>query len=288
MNWHNTIFMARLILVYFFLFLSFSMIATEPPAVKTDDFENLTITRHETFNGNELWGLINGGADLYLEYGFDKLLLQEMTLDGEQFRIEINQMQDEISAFGIYSVSVYQCLENDKLTENDCMNAYQYQFAKGNIYASLINYSGSEKARQTASLLAEKLIELIDSEQKINLKHSIQKPNPDREIVTSVFKGILGLQNGMPQWYSLFEGIGDFSLTVMTRKDSAGVFRAALIDFMDASQAKKFAEKLKGESYLQIPVSGSEIAIVFIDSSAYKGNEDEAMKDLIPWLNKQD
>jgi hypothetical protein len=280
--------MARLILMYFFLFLSFSLIAAEPPALKSDDFENLKITRNEIFNGSELWGLINGGADLYLEYGFDKLLLQEITLNGEQFRIEINQMQDEISAFGIYSVSVHQCLEKDKLTENDCVNAYQYQFAKGNIYASLINYSGSEKARQIASLLAEKLIESIESEQKINLKHSIQKPNPDREIVTSVFKGILGLQNGMPQWYSLFEGIGDFSLMVMTRKDSAGIFRAALVDFIDASQAKNFAEKLKSGNYLQIPVSGSEIAIVFVDSSAYKGNDDEAIKDLVPWLNQQD
>lgn len=280
--------MAGPILVFFFFFISLTLFAAEPPAIKSEDFDNLKITRHEIFNGSELWGLINGGADLYLEYGFDKLLLQEITLNGEQFRVEINQMHDEISAFGIYSVSVHQCLEKGKLTENDCINAYQYQFAKGNIYTSLINYSGNENARQTASLLAEKLIVSIDSEKKINLKHSIQKSNPDREIVTTVFKGILGLQNGMPHWYSLFEGVGEFTLMVMTRKDSDGVFRAALVNFIDAGHAKNFAEKLKSGSYLQIPVSGSEIAIVFVDSSAYKGNDDEAMKDLLPWLNKQD
>ena len=279
--------MARPILVYFFLFLSLSLFGAEPPAIKADDFDKLEITRHEIFNGSELWGLINGGADLYLEYGFDKLLLQEITMDGEQFRIEINQMQDEISAFGIYSVSVHQCLEKGKLTENDCINAYQYQFAQGNIYASLINFSGSEKARQTASVLAEKLIMSIETNAKNQRRYSVNKSNPERELFTTVYKGILGLQNGIPQWYSLFEGVGEFTLIVMTRKDSDGLFRAALVDFIDVSQARNFAEKLKGESYLQIPVSGSEIAIVFIDSSAYKGNDDEAMNDLVPWLNKQ-
>lgn len=279
--------MARPILVYFFLFLSLSLFGAEPPAIKADDFDKLEITRHEIFNGSELWGLINGGADLYLEYGFDKLLLQEITMDGEQFRIEINQMQDEISAFGIYSVSVHQCLEKGKLTENDCINSYQYQFTQGNIYASLINFSGSEKARQTASVLAEKLIMSIETNAKNQRRYSVNKSNPERELFTTVYKGILGLQNGIPQWYSLFEGVGEFTLIVMTRKDSDGLFRAALVDFIDVSQARNFAEKLKGESYLQIPVSGSEIAIVFIDSSAYKGNDDEAMNDLVPWLNKQ-
>lgn len=280
--------MARPILIFFFFFMSLALFAAEPPAIKADDFDKLEITRLEIFNGSELWGLINGGADLYLEYGFDKLLLQEITLNGEQFRIEINQMQDEISAFGIYSVSVYQCLEKGKLTENDCVNAYQYQFAKWNIYASLINYSGSEKARQTGSLLAEKLIMSIDSEKKNDLKYYVKKSNPERELVTSVYKGILGLQNGMPQWYSLFEGVGEFYLMVMTRKDSEGVFRAALVDFSDAGQAKNFTEKLKEGTYVQLPVSGSEKAIVFVDSTAYKGDVDMAMKDLLPWLNKQD
>lgn len=279
--------MDRPILVFFFLLMSLALFAHEPPAIKADDFDNLKITRHEIFNGSELWGLINGGADLYLEYGFDKLLLQEITMDGEQFRIEINQMQDEISAFGIYSVSVHQCLEKGKLTENDCINSYQYQFTQGNIYASLINFSGSEKARQTASVLAEKLIMSIETNAKNQRRYSVNKSNPERELFTTVYKGILGLQNGIPQWYSLFEGVGEFTLIVMTRKDSDGLFRAALVDFIDVSQARNFAEKLKGESYLQIPVSGSEIAIVFIDSSAYKGNDDEAMNDLVPWLNKQ-
>jgi hypothetical protein len=280
--------MARPIIAFLFLFMSHALFASYPPAIKADDFDNLKITRHEIFNGSELWGLINGGADLYLEYGFDKLLLQEITLNGEQFRIEINQMQDEISAFGIYSVSVYQCLEKGKLTENDCVNAYQYQFAKGNIYTSLINYSGSEKARQVSFQMAEKLIMAIEPEAKDQPKYSVRKSNPDREIVSSVYKGILGLQNGMPQWFSLFEGVGDFTLMVMTRKDSEGVFRAAVVDFPDAGQAKNFTEKLKDGTYLQIPVSGSENVIVFVDSSAYKGNIDEAIKDLVPRLTKQD
>lgn len=280
--------MTRPILVFFFFLISFAGFASTPPGIKADISDNLEITRHEIFSGSELWGLINGGADLYLEYGFDKLLLQEITWNGEQFRVEINQMQDEISAFGIYSVSVHQCLEKGKLTENDCVNAYQYQFAKGNIYTSLINYSGSEKARQTASLLAKKLIMSIDSESKSNLKHFVKKSNPEREIVTTVFKGILGLQNGMPQWYSLFEGVGDFSLMLMTRKDSEGLFRAALVDFIDTSQSKIFIEKLKHGNYLQIAASGSETAIVFVDSSDYKGDIDEAIQDLVPLLNKQD
>ena len=56
------------------------------------------------YAGDGLFDYINGGAEIYYEYGFVQVIVQDFTASGEHtLTLEIYEMEDPDSAFGIYS-----------------------------------------------------------------------------------------------------------------------------------------------------------------------------------------
>ncbi|MBS0011466.1 MAG: hypothetical protein KFF49_08650, partial [Bacteroidales bacterium] len=47
------------------------------PGLATDNLENASIESERTYTAESLFGYMNGGAELYLEYGFDRLVVSE-------------------------------------------------------------------------------------------------------------------------------------------------------------------------------------------------------------------
>ncbi len=266
------------ILLVILVFISFRSYSTEPPSIREGDFEQLKITRQEAFNSSELWGLINGGADLYFEYGFDKLLLQEISIGAEQFRIEIYHMIDEPAAFGIYSVSVHRCIEMGRLHVNDCINAYQVQMAIGNIYASIINYTGSESARETSVEIAGKLIRGVRFDGQ-NIKY-FSRSESGKEVITRIYRGILGIQNGNSNWLELFRGLEGFTMSEITVKDANGEFRLAGVECGDREQAEMLKQRVAMAGLIPVPAFDGEEELGFIDTSGYNGDYNEILKEL--------
>lgn len=139
--------------IYFLFFLGIILgnpilKAQEIPEITDKEIPGFTLVRNECFNGESLWGYMNGGADIYLEYGFRKLRVEEFHSEDEHIKMEIFMMDDPMSAFGIYSLKTFKCQQNSVLTHLDCLNAYQYQLLYGDYYIQFISESGSEKAKQ--------------------------------------------------------------------------------------------------------------------------------------------
>lgn len=88
---YNKLFITILIL-YLLVSTSPAQINNDFPKLVESDFPGSRITREQIFDGGGLWGYINGGADLFLEYGFDKLFLQEIEIDTYRFKIEFYKM----------------------------------------------------------------------------------------------------------------------------------------------------------------------------------------------------
>jgi hypothetical protein len=57
----------------------------------------------KNFSGEQLFDHIDGGADIYFEYGFDRLLVRELTAGEKKVSLEIYRMTDSAAAFGIFS-----------------------------------------------------------------------------------------------------------------------------------------------------------------------------------------
>ncbi|MBN1638672.1 MAG: hypothetical protein JW866_06885, partial [Ignavibacteriales bacterium] len=54
---------------------------------------------------DELFDYINGGADVYYEYGFNKVLLAKYKNEKNSLYLDIYEMNDSSSAFGIFSLN---------------------------------------------------------------------------------------------------------------------------------------------------------------------------------------
>ncbi len=57
------------------------------------------------YKENRLFEYINGGAEIFFEYGFSQLITQEYIYDDESLMVDIYEMNDAAAAFGIYSIN---------------------------------------------------------------------------------------------------------------------------------------------------------------------------------------
>ncbi|MDL2282046.1 hypothetical protein LJC44_02880 [Parabacteroides sp. OttesenSCG-928-G06] len=113
----------------------------------------LTTTREREFTGSGLYGFMNGGADLFMEYEVEKLTNRDVVFKGESYTIDIYEMPTAEDAFGIYSMQVFRCQEADQGGGINCLSPYQWLAVKGNNYVSIVFPSGSEEARRHAGEL---------------------------------------------------------------------------------------------------------------------------------------
>ena len=119
-----------------------------PPLLEVSETSGGKIIKTEFYSGRALFGYIDGGAELYLEYGFRKLGRQEVEYPGERLVVEVYQMGSPIEAFGIFSVQRFKCVPVDSFLTYTCQSQYQLQVVMGNCYLSIISESGSSTAQK--------------------------------------------------------------------------------------------------------------------------------------------
>jgi hypothetical protein len=187
-----------------------SGILAELPGIET--------AKSRTFTAESLYGYMNGGAELYLEYGFDTLVVTEVVSGGKDIKIEFYCMRDAEAAFGIFSVSRFRCNGGPRLTDHQCRSAYQLQFCKGRFYVSIINDAGTEGEQKTANEIAANLIRNI-ADPSFDPVLFFNGGMDDETMKSAVLiRGPLGIYNGIP---SLIDALGDVTgySALIIRKD---------------------------------------------------------------------
>ncbi len=202
-------------------------------------------TREQTFNGESLWGYIDGGADLYLEYGFTSLLVQELDLNQIHFTINIYRMKDSASAFGIFSISRYKCSKVDSISEFSCISNFQFQVVKGKYYIQIINNKGNKAAKDESKKIASILLTKT-TDKDIVIPGIFRNELFARESEQLKYiNGILGLQNGYPDWIDRFSDTSGFSLYLLPLEVDGKLLIISLIKFSGEDQLKEFFKQSK-------------------------------------------
>jgi len=208
------------------------------PALTRSDLPKAKITRTRDFNGESLYGYINGGADLYLEYGFNGVRVTELILKKEKFKIEIWRMNNPGSAFGIFSVSRFRCNERPDFSTYTCLNKYQLQICKGMYYISIVNESGTPSAGEQAMNIG-KIISGKIQEEPLDLAGIF--PGIPLETVRNtarLVKGKLGVINGIPELEDLFRNAEAYSAIIISPPEK----NMLRIEFMNDESFHKFIE----------------------------------------------
>lgn len=186
-----------IVLLQFSIFtLSFGQDKGRIPVICQTDLSDAEVTDTRLFNDESLYGYIDGGAEFYLEYGFDTLLLTDLKGSSGDIKVEVYRMKDAEAAFGIFSVSHYKCFPGKDLTQYFCRSQYQLQFCKGCYYVSIVNSNGTEAEQQLSEKAALILLDRIEGnsfDPSVFFSDGID----DNLMKSSVLvRGRLGLYNG--------------------------------------------------------------------------------------------
>lgn len=169
------------------------------PALNAKDIKGSKKYSLRNFNGESLYGYIDGGADLYLEYGFSDVTVTEFLKAKSKYKVEIYRMKDADAAFGIFSVSRFRCLVRPAFTPFTCQNRYQLQVCKGRYYINIINDTGTPADTAFSSELARRLIPEIN-ETDFDPADYFYETDPDTlKKYAFLVKGRLGIQNSVPE-----------------------------------------------------------------------------------------
>jgi hypothetical protein len=231
-------------IVTLFLINCFEVKAGEIPQIEKDDFADVSIRTNNVYDGNALWGYMNGAADLYLEYGFSALRVQELVVDGIDLKLEIYQMENPEAAFGIFSIKRFRCTETGLYIIHDCLTGYQYQAAMGHFYLSLINFSGNAGAVETTKRIAAALTKKIEDAVFLPVTFDQVDPNFIDLNELKWIKGKLGLQNGISKWVRLFDDFSGYTIYYLPVSAPAGGIFFADICFNSSQNKDDFVAKI--------------------------------------------
>jgi len=174
------------------------------PVINKSDLPEAKFKPARHFTAESLFGYMNGGAELYREYGIIDAVITEFEVDNRYYKCEVFRMNGPEEAFGIYSVSKFKCPGSSDAAPYTCLNKYQLQICKGNYYISIINRNGTSAdslvAVKTAKILSGKI-----NDPSFDLKTFL--PDMDTEAIRGsavLAKGKLGLANGATDWEDYF------------------------------------------------------------------------------------
>ena len=196
----------------------------------------LEIVKEAEYSKESLFGYMNGGAELYLEYGFERLQVSELKSGEHDLKAEIYRMESPAMAFGIYSVNIFRC---DSQNEEDgyyCETDYQVQACRGEYYINIINSDGSGEGKDIAVKLAAELSEMIYSD-SFSLKDYLGDHDISDNINSKkLLAGRLSLENNAFAFLEYFEGFESFSVLIL----EADSFSLLAIRFDEAASISKF------------------------------------------------
>jgi hypothetical protein len=211
---------------------------------------------------------MNGGSELYKEYQFQKLSVQELEVDGQELKFECFEMATPNLAFGIFSVNVYQCQSaENSLLPHLCSTDYQLQAVYGNKYLSIINNTGSMDAQKAAEKVLLSFMKNNPQQDEILLPKYITQLNPDNVMYMN---GVLAMENRAAQWTGLYQQLKLNSCYILKWKTS----KASVIVF---EADKNSMNDLADESYMV----KQKKAIVYV---ALKGYDDAFINQLFKTL----
>ena len=242
------------------LFLLASLpVATQPFAYLDEkSMENLEVTRERIFEGSGLFGFMNGGAELFLEYGFRQLLEQRITYQGVPFVAEYYFMDNQEHAYGIYSVHAFKCRRADERFPIECLIPGLLQFYHGHLYISLKCLDRTIDSQPLLDALATIIISKnpITGDEKTVPLHAYPPPHSGTLYFVC---GDLGLSSAYIGWAKFFITFQDYAMWL--RIDPETQKASAQVRFVSVDDTNTFC--IQNENQLDISrLSAIEIRII--------------------------
>jgi hypothetical protein len=215
------------------------------------------------FSTGDLYGYIDGGAEMFLEFGFEQLTVQRYKPDAQpgaaknaadEFTVEIYRMADPVAATGMYLMNCGREAPDASFTERHTLNQFQLLFRRNRYYVMVNNAEGNEKLRAAMLEFGRYVASRMPAGVPEKLPEALPAKGLDKSSVRLI-RGPYALQ-------SVFTlGNGDIlqlgrKLTAVSGnyQDAAGNYSLILADYPNAPAAQKAFLNVQNnlDTYLKI------------------------------------
>lgn len=221
----------------------------------------------KSFVGQRLFDHINGGAELYHEFGFERLSVQNYMSGDEEITVELYEMDSPMGALGIYLAQVGSETPVEGLKARNSGSKYQLSVATGEAFFQVNNFSGAEEFVPLMTGMAQSVLKLLPEAEPIEAFNLL----PEKDLITGTERLIRG-QYALQSIFTFGEGdilslggkifgvVGDYSIG----KDD--VYTRIIVDYPDPDAAKAaFTHLTKNlDSHLEM-LAGDESHFTFKD-----------------------
>jgi hypothetical protein len=203
-------------------------------------------TQHRSFRhfrGEDLYEYINGGAEIYHEFGFVQVIVQDyISNTGKSVSVEIYEMASSTSAYGMYTFKTDAKGKKILIGNNAQLADYYMNFWQGPYLITLTGFDETEETRAGLLSIAKKVVSKMPSDGE---KPRVVSFLPEEDLVAQspkYFVGFLGLRNSYPF----------FSLNIMgyeegVKGDYAEGFSLFLFRFDGEQESQKAYLSIKGQ-----------------------------------------
>ncbi|MGB8953293.1 MAG: DUF6599 family protein [Candidatus Aminicenantales bacterium] len=172
--------------------------------------------RPQEYRGDDLFLYIDGGAEIYHEYGFQQVLVQDFrSRTGKSISLEIFEMSNAESAYGIFTFKAHPGGQELSIGGEARLSDYYLNFWKGNFLVTLTGLDPDEEIHRGLKVIARAVEAKIETQ---GVRPSLVGYLPEARLrpdSIKYFRGNLGLYNSYPFFrpdvFALREGVqGDY------------------------------------------------------------------------------
>jgi hypothetical protein len=226
------------------------------------------------YKGEDLFFYINGGAEIYHEYGFERVIVQDyQSPKGKSASLEIYKMSSPDSAYGMYTFKSSGLGKKLEIGHGCKLQDYYLNYWKGQYLVTITGFDAEEETIEGIKSIA-KAVDI-----KITPHVDAKKPGlytrlPQQDLNTQsvkYFKGNIGLMNSYPfantNIFKIREGIRGtyttgYEIYILEYEDaeaSQSTFDSAKKNFKDEA---KYSSVWTGEDRIELKDdSGRQIVI---------------------------
>lgn len=113
--------------------------------------------------GDRLYHYINGGAEVYYEYGFIRVAVQEYMNGSQSMVVEIYEMETSAGAFGIYSLNRDDSRPAIEIGDDGTLYDYSVSFWQDRFYINVMAYTADHLGRTDLQKIARSISQKIGS-----------------------------------------------------------------------------------------------------------------------------
>jgi len=220
----------------------------------------------KVFTSEDLYGHINGGAEAFLELGFDQLTVQKYRDGANELTAEIYRMTDPTAARGIYLARCGKETPDPALKERHTASRQQILLQRNRYYVVLYNAAGGAANAPMLVKAAQAIVPKMPADAPVTAL-SLLPPAGLVPGSARIIRGPVSLQ----ALYTLGDGDilqlgGKITGAAGDYKDAAGATTLIVVDYPAAAAAAAAFKHLKAnlDTYLK-PASATDARLVFQD-----------------------